>query len=33
MKRAVKLGDKAFHIGEVVKGRPGVKYEEKQNTR
>ncbi len=28
IKKAVKLGEKAFRIGEVVKGRPGVKYVE-----
>jgi phosphoribosylformylglycinamidine cyclo-ligase len=29
LKKAEKLGEKAFAIGEVVKGKPGVKYEEK----
>jgi phosphoribosylformylglycinamidine cyclo-ligase len=27
-KKAVKLGEKAFLVGEVIKGRPGVRYEE-----
>jgi phosphoribosylformylglycinamidine cyclo-ligase len=26
IKKAAKLGEKAYHIGEIVKGRPGVKY-------
>ncbi len=30
IKKAEKLGEKAFAIGEVVKGKPSVKYEEKQ---
>jgi phosphoribosylformylglycinamidine cyclo-ligase len=29
MKKAMKLGEKAYHIGEVVKGKPVVKYVEK----
>jgi phosphoribosylformylglycinamidine cyclo-ligase len=28
VKKAQKLGEKAFPIGEVIKGRPGVKYDE-----
>jgi len=30
LKKAAKLGEKAWHVGDVVKGKPGVKYEEKQ---
>jgi phosphoribosylformylglycinamidine cyclo-ligase len=29
LKKAAKLGEKAYHIGEIAKGKPGVKYEEK----
>jgi len=29
IKKAEKLGEKAFPVGEVIKGKPGVKYEEK----
>ena len=29
MKKARKLGEQAYLIGEIVKGKPGVKYEEK----
>ena len=29
IRKAEKLGEKAFPIGEVIKGKPGVKYEEK----
>jgi phosphoribosylformylglycinamidine cyclo-ligase len=29
MKKAVKLGEKAYLIGEIVKGKQGVKYEER----
>ena len=29
MKKATKLGEKAYHIGEIVKGKQLVKYEEK----
>jgi phosphoribosylformylglycinamidine cyclo-ligase len=28
IKKAAKLGEKAYHIGEILKGRPGVKYVE-----
>lgn len=28
LKKAEKLGEKAFRIGEIAKGKPGVKYEE-----
>jgi phosphoribosylformylglycinamidine cyclo-ligase len=28
MKKARKLGEKAYNIGEIVKGMPSVKYEE-----
>ena len=30
MKKAAKLGEKAYRIGEIIKGKQGVKYEEKQ---
>ena len=33
IKKAVKLGEKAFHVGEIVKGRPVVKYVEDQKLR
>jgi phosphoribosylformylglycinamidine cyclo-ligase len=29
LKKAAKLGEKAYHIGEIVKGKSGVKYEER----
>jgi phosphoribosylformylglycinamidine cyclo-ligase len=29
MKKARKLGEQAYLIGEIVKGKPGVKYEER----
>jgi len=29
IKKAEKLGEKAYPIGEIVKGRQGVKYEER----
>jgi phosphoribosylformylglycinamidine cyclo-ligase len=29
LKKAAKLGEKAWHVGEVVKGKQVVKYEEK----
>jgi phosphoribosylformylglycinamidine cyclo-ligase len=29
MKKTAKLGEKPYRIGEIIKGRPGVKYEEK----
>jgi len=28
IKKAAKLGEKVYHIGEIIKGRPGVKYVE-----
>ena len=31
MKKAAKLGEKAWRIGEVIKGRPGVKYVEDED--
>jgi phosphoribosylformylglycinamidine cyclo-ligase len=33
LKKAAKLGEKAFLIGEIVKGKPGVRYEEEQKAR
>ncbi len=32
VKKAAKLGEKAFRIGEIAKGRPGVRYEEDQRS-
>ena len=29
LKKATKLGEKAYLIGEVAKGKPGVRYVEK----